>query len=155
MLLPEALAAPAATDLGAAAGPARKGLVAVAAPAAAGADGTCFARPLLLLEVLTAASTPRCGAERLVWSLWRALGWLYCTTALPSSLTCSLCLPSSLNTIKRDTAPAVLGCQVIGSSTLLCGAIALLQLRLAAAGKLGSADMLKPSCTGNLSTPSC
>lgn len=129
------------------------------AAAAGGGPGACLGAALLLLLVaasfLAAASTPRCPAGLVDWSVWRVLGWLYCTTALPSSLTCSRCLSSSLNTIRRETAPAAVGRQVIGSSTLLCGATALLQLRLAAAGRLGSAAKLKPSCTGTLSTPRC
>jgi hypothetical protein len=80
---------------------------------------------------------------------------LYCTTALPSSLTCNLCLPSSLKTSSRETEPAAVGRQVMGSRVLLWGATALVQLRLAAAGRLGSADKLNPSCTGTLSMPRC
>jgi hypothetical protein len=83
------------------------------------------------------------------------LGWLNCAVALPSTLTCSRCLPSSLKISSFETAPAVLGCQVIGSTTLLCGQTDALQLRLAAAGSAGSSDSEKPSCTGTFSAARC
>jgi hypothetical protein len=83
------------------------------------------------------------------------LSWLNCAVALPSTLTCSRCLPSSLNISSFDTAPAVLGCQVTGSMTLLCGMTEALQLRLAAPGSAGSSDSEKPSCTGTFSAARC
>ena len=147
--LPEALAVAPVEGLG----PVNfTGAGAAAAAEAGRCWGGCLSRASWLLLLLApligflmAASTLRTPAVRAHWSDWRALGWLYWTIALPSTFTWSLCLPSSLNTIKRDTAPAAVGRHVIGNSTLLCGATALLQLRLAAAGRLGSADKLNPS----------
>lgn len=95
------------------------GCVAVVA-AAAGTDCLCWAPALLLVRAfLPAVSVPRRPEAREDWSVWRPEGWLYCITALPSSLTCSLCLSSSLNTSSREADPAAVGLQVMGSSTLL------------------------------------
>jgi hypothetical protein len=60
-----------------------------------------------------------------------------------------------LNISSFETAPAVLGCQVTGSTTLLCGMTEALQFKLAAPGSAGSSDSEKPSCTGTFSAARC